>query len=133
MAPFWARAQNGSPRPDKAAEVREAQQALQEARTLMASPTVEARRLAIATLQRAVRLFEAAGDQAQRLNALGSLGEVYNRLGESHQAIDVYVTILALAREIVTEPPKRSPCKTSGWNIPISVSTRRPWSIYRNR
>ena len=70
----------------------------------MATPTVEARRLAIAKLQQAIRLFEAAGDQPHRLSALGSLGEVYNRLGESHQAIDVYASIIGLARQFNDRP-----------------------------
>lgn len=97
LAASWAQVQTGSP---QVAEVREAEQALQTARTLMATPTVEGRRLAIAKLQRAVQLFEAAGDQPHRLEALGSLGEVYNRLGESHEAIEVYTTIIGLTREM---------------------------------
>lgn len=100
MVPSGAQAQTGSPQPANATGVREAEQALQEGRKLLATPTVESRRLAIARLQQAVRLFEAAGDQSHRLDALGSLGEVYNRLGESHQAIDVYATLIGLARNI---------------------------------
>ena len=86
--------------PAPAADAREAEQSLQEARKLMATPTVESRRLAITRLQRAISLFDAADDRSRQIEALGSLGEVYNRLGESHEAIGVYTTIVELARRI---------------------------------